>query len=119
MLTSDKRSRFTREFGADAVKLVTGTGRPVAQVAAEIGVGAQLLGRWSSCRGRKGTSLAASMRRQRLQIISPRRFTPITTIADRGRPNPADPIDRAWQPASWTGCGPRTSSARRRLLNVR
>ena len=43
---SDKRRRFTREFRAEAVKLVTDTGRPVAHVAAEIGVGAQLLGRW-------------------------------------------------------------------------
>lgn len=43
---SDKRRKFTPEFRAEAVKLVTETGRPVAQVAAEIGVGAQLLGRW-------------------------------------------------------------------------
>ena len=43
---SDKRRRFTPEFRAEAVKLVTDTGRPVAHVAAEIGVGAQLLGRW-------------------------------------------------------------------------
>ena len=43
---SDKRRKFTPEFRGEAVKLVTETGRPVAQVAAEIGVGAQLLGRW-------------------------------------------------------------------------
>lgn len=43
---SDKRRRFTREFRAEAVRLVTETGRPVAHVATEIGVGAQLLGRW-------------------------------------------------------------------------
>ena len=43
---SDKRRKFTPEFRAEAVKLVIETGRPVAQVAAEIGVGAQLLGRW-------------------------------------------------------------------------
>ena len=46
VLMSDKRRKFTPEFRAEAVKLVTDTGRPVAQVAAEIGVGAQLLGRW-------------------------------------------------------------------------
>ncbi len=34
------------EFRAEAVKLVTDTGQPVTHVAAEIGVGAQLLGRW-------------------------------------------------------------------------
>ena len=46
VLMSDKRRKFTPEFRAEAAKLVTETGRPVAQVAAEIGVGAQLLGRW-------------------------------------------------------------------------
>ncbi len=41
-------------------------------------------------------TVAASMRRQHLQGISPRRFTPVTTIADRRRPNPADLVDRQW-----------------------
>ena len=43
---SDTRRRFTPEFRAEAMMSVTDTGRPVAHVAAEIGVGAQLLGRW-------------------------------------------------------------------------
>ncbi len=43
---SDKRRRFTPEFRVEAVKLVTETGRPITHVAGEIGVGAQLLGRW-------------------------------------------------------------------------
>ena len=43
---SSKRRRFTPEFRAEAVRLVTETDRPVAHVAAEIGIGAQLLGRW-------------------------------------------------------------------------
>ena len=42
---SSKRRRFTPEFRAEAVRLVTETDRPLAHVAAEIGVGAQLLGR--------------------------------------------------------------------------
>lgn len=37
------RRRYTPEFRAGAVRLVTETGRPVAHVAAEIGVGAQLM----------------------------------------------------------------------------
>ena len=43
---SSKRRRFTPEFRAEAVRLVTETDRPVAHVAEEIGVSAQLLGRW-------------------------------------------------------------------------
>src|ERR1700712_733940 len=43
---SKTRRRFTPEFRADAVRLVVETGRPVAHVAAEVGIGAQLLGRW-------------------------------------------------------------------------
>ena len=43
---SSKRRRFTPQFRAEAVRLVTETDRPVAHVATEIGVGAQLLGRW-------------------------------------------------------------------------
>src|SRR6516225_8322877 len=36
----------TPEFREQAARLVIETGRPVAHVAAEIGVGEQLLGRW-------------------------------------------------------------------------
>lgn len=43
---SGKRRKFTQEFRSQSVRLVTETGRPVAHVAAEIGIGAQLLGRW-------------------------------------------------------------------------
>lgn len=43
---SGKRKKYTPEFREQAVRLVIETGRPVAHVAAEIGVGEQLLGRW-------------------------------------------------------------------------
>ncbi len=43
---SSTRRRFTPEFRAEAVRLVLETGRPIAHVAAEVGIGAQLLGRW-------------------------------------------------------------------------
>lgn len=43
---SGKRKRYTPEFREQAARLVIETGRPVAHVAAEIGVGEQLLGRW-------------------------------------------------------------------------
>ena len=41
-----KRKRYTPRYRQDAAHLVLDTGRTIAEVAAEIGVGAQLLGRW-------------------------------------------------------------------------
>lgn len=43
---SGKRKKYTPEFREQAARLVIETGRPVARVAAEIGIGEQLLGRW-------------------------------------------------------------------------
>ena len=43
---SGKRKTYTPEYREQAVRLVVDTGRPIAHVAAEIGVGEQLLGRW-------------------------------------------------------------------------
>jgi len=40
------RRRFTREFKADAVALVSGGERPVAHVAFDLGIGATNLGNW-------------------------------------------------------------------------
>ena len=41
-------------------------------------------------------TVAASLQRQGLQGISPRKFTPITTIPDEGRAQPADLVGRKW-----------------------
>ena len=41
---SGKRRKYTPEFREQAARLVIETGRPVAHVAAEIGVGKQVLG---------------------------------------------------------------------------
>jgi hypothetical protein len=43
---SGKRRKYTPEFREQAARLVIETGRPVARVAAEIGIGEQVLGRW-------------------------------------------------------------------------
>lgn len=43
---SGKRRKYTPEFREQAARLVIETGRPIAHVAAEIGLGEQLLGRW-------------------------------------------------------------------------
>lgn len=46
MGTSKKRNTYTPEYRREAARLVIDTGRTVAAVAREIGVGEQLLGRW-------------------------------------------------------------------------
>jgi transposase-like protein len=43
---SQQRKRYTPAYRREAAHLVIDTGRPISQVATEIGVGAQLLGRW-------------------------------------------------------------------------
>ena len=63
---SGKRRKFTPEFRAQSVRLVTETGRPVAHVAAEIGIGAQLLGRWVA-RAKTGASGDNEMGAARLE----------------------------------------------------
>ena len=46
-----KRKRYTPAYRRDAAHLVSDTGRPIAHVANEIGVGEQLLGRWVASSG--------------------------------------------------------------------
>ncbi len=41
-----KRKKYTPEYRREAAALVLDTDRPIAHVAEEIGMGAQLLGRW-------------------------------------------------------------------------
>jgi len=41
-----KRKSYTPAYRAEAARLVIDTGRTIAEVAREIGVGEQLLGRW-------------------------------------------------------------------------
>ena len=45
-MSGKKRKNYTPEYRRDAAHLVIDTGRPIATVAREIGVGEQLLGRW-------------------------------------------------------------------------
>jgi transposase len=45
-MSGKKRKSYTPEYRRDAAHLVIDTGRPIAMVAREIGVGEQLLGRW-------------------------------------------------------------------------
>ena len=45
-MEKQKRRVFAREFKLEAVRLVKETGRPVAQIARELGVGETVLNRW-------------------------------------------------------------------------
>ncbi|MCH8157792.1 MAG: transposase [Nitrospinae bacterium] len=42
----NQRRRFTREFKNEAVRLIVEEGRKISEVARELGVGENLLGRW-------------------------------------------------------------------------
>jgi transposase len=53
-----RRRQFTPEFKRDAVELVRATGRPIAHIAAELGIYDSTLGRGSS----RPRSTAASVR---------------------------------------------------------
>ena len=46
MSGSRRRKNYTPAYRREAARLVIDTGRPIAQVAREIGVGDPLLGRW-------------------------------------------------------------------------
>lgn len=46
MMGTSKRKTYTPEYRREAAHLVIDTGRTIAAVAREIGVGEQLLGRW-------------------------------------------------------------------------
>lgn len=45
-IVGSQRKTYTAAYRSEAARLVIDTGRPIAHVAAEIGVGPQLLGRW-------------------------------------------------------------------------
>ena len=76
---SGKRRKYTPEFREQAARLVIETGRPVAHVAAEIGVGEQVLGRWvrrareAAAAGDTGAVLDAD---ERAELERLRRETP-------------------------------------------
>ena len=45
-MSGRKRRSYTPAYRREAARLVIDTGRPIAHVAREIGIGEQLLGRW-------------------------------------------------------------------------
>jgi transposase len=53
------RRQFTPEFKRDAVELVRTSGRPIAEIARELGIYDSTLGNWSSRIGSTGASARA------------------------------------------------------------
>lgn len=55
-IVSSSRKKYTPEYRQEAARLVIESGRPIAHVAKEIGVGEGLLGRWAKIeRERQGS----------------------------------------------------------------
>ena len=98
---SGKRRKYTPEFREQAARLVIETGRPVAHVAAEIGVGEQVLGRWvrlareSASAGDTGAVLDADeraelerLRRENAELRLDRAFLKKVSMGPAGRAHP-------------------------------
>ena len=71
-----KRRRFTGEFKAEAVRLVAGSGKPLAQIARELGINEQALRNWKRTAGSGGTgsgcdpfTQAEELRRLRRELL--------------------------------------------------
>lgn len=52
------RRFFDQQFKVDAVRLATESGRPVAEVARELGINRNVLDRWKRALGKKGAAAA-------------------------------------------------------------
>lgn len=58
-MKGNQRVRYTPEFKMEAVRLVNSSGRPVAQIARELGVARQQLSKWvDQAESRKGKASA-------------------------------------------------------------
>jgi transposase len=71
----EKRRKFDQEFREGAVRIVRDTGKPIAQVARDLGINAGTLGNWvakdrAEHEGRQGLSTGdiAELKRLRAQV---------------------------------------------------
>ena len=65
------RRKFTGEYRREAAKLVIDTDRPIAHVAEELGIGAQLLGKWVRAEKQRrdvGTGLSEDERKELVRL---------------------------------------------------
>lgn len=60
MTTKNTRRDFTDEFKREAVSLLRGSGRPLTQVAAELGIQPSVLRRWRGAAGGAGPAAPAT-----------------------------------------------------------
>jgi transposase-like protein len=72
---SEIRRKFDQEFREGAVRIVRDTGKPIAQVARDLGVNAGTLGNWvakdrAECEGTQGLSTGdiAELKRLRAEV---------------------------------------------------
>ena len=67
---SEKRAKYDREFREGAVRIVNETGRPIAQVARELGVNEGTLGNWCAQeRRRRGDGALTEGEREELRRL--------------------------------------------------
>ena len=52
-----KRTQYTKEYKVEAVRLIVEEGRPISELARELGTGQSLLHRWKKKSLRKGKSI--------------------------------------------------------------
>lgn len=64
-----KRRKFTAEFKAEAVRLLASSGKPVAQIARELGVHEQTLGCWRQQAGGIGATGNTLVREDELRRL--------------------------------------------------
>ena len=58
MATGETRRKFDRDFKEGAIRLVRETGKPIAQVARDLGINEGTLGNWVNADKRRGQARA-------------------------------------------------------------
>jgi transposase len=70
---AESRRRFDQDFREGAVRIVRETGKPVAQVARELGVNEGTLGNWVNLDRRRGEGNGALGEDERAELVRLRR----------------------------------------------